>query len=80
MQIKNITFFSGINKSAPLWMQHIMAALTILIASKSLLIDGIPGIDQAVKALVGQWFDYATNWVAIIFSIATVFSQKAQKI
>lgn len=70
---------SNVGRNAPLWMQHTTAILAILMASKGMLIDNMPGLADAAKTLAGQWFDYIANLFTVAFAIITIFSAKKDK-
>jgi hypothetical protein len=67
-----------VSKSAPVWLQNTAAVFCLLWGAKALLIN-VPGIDEAKRAIVGDWFDYIAGLTSVVFGIATLVTEKRRR-
>lgn len=72
--MKNL--LKNINKNSPVWLQNAVAILVLIIGAKFFLVNGLPGVDDGIKDIVGKWFDYVTSFSGLVLSISSIFSGK----
>lgn len=70
-----MSIIKNIDKSAPVWMQKVMAALLMAVTAKPFIINTFPGISEASATLAGQWFDWIANMIAFAFAVVALFTK-----
>lgn len=58
---------------APKWLINTTSVIAIVIAAKHYLIDGLPILDDGIKAIVNAWTDYILDAAQVALAIAVIF-------
>lgn len=67
---------AAISDYAPKWMVNSSSVVALLIASKHLLINGMPLDEPMLKSMILKWVNYGLEVVQVLLALAVVFVSK----
>lgn len=70
---------SQMRSYAPKWLINSTSIIALIISAKHYLIQGLPGVDNAVKILAMQWMDYALNLAQVLLALGVIFTSEQAK-
>ena len=67
-----------LTKSAPIWAQKLMGLCAVLLVSKEIIIDGLPGLTPEHKILAGSWWSWGINFLNLLAAAIMALSGKKE--